>query len=569
MSLIKYIDDFNNECPLNQYPRPQLRRESFFPLNGKWEFTISKSNFLPFHYERIIIVPYCVESMLSNICQRVNDDEYLFYKKNVILPKNFIKDQLLLHFDAVDQECEIYINQQLAFKNHQGYLPFCFDILPYINNQNSFEIVVKVKDNLNPLYPYGKQKKENKGMWYTPVSGIWQSVWLESVTNTYIKKLTITPNIDQQLIHLIIDSSSEEFLIKIFDQDQLIYKQKTTIPVLSINLKDFKLWTPENPFLYDIEISCKGDEVHSYFAMRKFHVNQKHFLLNNQPYFVHGILDQGYFKEGIYTPPSIKAYEEDILLLKKLGFNTLRKHLKIEPLYFYYLCDKLGILVFQDIVNNGQYQFFSDTILPNIGIKNEILKNKVIPDLQKEFFKESLVETINHLYNSPSVVLYTLFNEGWGQHDSDKYYELAKQIDASRVIDTTSGWFKKKKSDVESIHQYFKNLNLKNKKYNHPVLLSEFGGLSMYVLNHSDCKKEYGYKKYKDLNALQNAIYEVYQKSVIENIPYGLAGCIYTQLSDVEDELNGLLTYDRIVLKVDVHIMQEIKNKILEVFSHE
>lgn len=567
MLLTKYIDQLNNNKPLQEYPRPQLIRDSYINLNGTWDFEISKSSKLPVNYSLSILLPYCVESVLSGINKLVDKDDYLYYRKFIDFPSDFIKDKVLLHIDAVDQICKVYINHHLAGESYNGYLPLIIDIKPYLKEKDN-EIVIQVKDELNLDYPYGKQKKNRGGMWYTPVSGIWQSVWIESVSNDYIENLTITPHIDTSSVSITLKTNSNEVTVKIFDEDKLIFSKTQDNQIFEITIDDVKLWSPENPFLYNVEVVTKNDIIKSYFAMRKFSVNDKYILLNNKPIFIHGLLDQGYFPDGIYTPASYEAYKDDILTMKELGFNCLRKHIKIEPMMFYYYCDLYGMIVFQDIVNNGDYSFLIDTALPTIGLSKIAKLVKNTPEIRKRIFKESCIDTINYLYNVPSIGYITIFNEAWGQHDADQYYKLVKSIDNTRVIDSTSGWFKETLSDVESLHVYFKKIKLKPS--NRPIIVSEFGGYAYKVENHVfNEKKDYGYKKFNDFNSFNKALFDLYQNDVINNIKNNLAGCIYTQVSDVEDEINGLLTYDRKVLKVNKDSMKLIKSLIEKEFYND
>ena len=569
MLLTKYINLYNPESPLNEYPRPQFIRNSYISLNGKWDFTITKTNNIPTHYDLNIVVPYCVESCLSGICKQVSKDDYLYYRKKVILDKSFINDKLLLHFDAIDQIANIYINNTLVKTSDNGYLPVIVDIKPYINS-NEFEIVVQVIDKLDKNYPYGKQCKKRGGMWYTPVSGIWQSVWLESVHENAINNVTITPDIDNNSVSIVLNTMSDENEIIILENNKVIYTEKAFKTIFNVTIDNPNLWSPENPFLYDIVIKNKYDEVKSYFAMRKLSVKDNKLLLNNKPYFIHGLLDQGYFSDGIYTPASYQAYQDDILTMKELGFNCLRKHIKIEPMMFYHYCDKYGMIVFQDFVNNGKYSFIIDTAFPTVFRKNNTFINnlKVVNKKQKEMFEKSSIDTLNYLYNVPSILYYTIFNEGWGQHEADRYYDLVKSIDNTRVIDSTSGWFKQKRSDVESLHVYFKKIKLS--KSNKPIIVSEFGGYAYKENNHVfNDKKEYGYKKLNSKEDFNKAIKNLYDNDIVKNIKNNLCGAIYTQVSDVEDEINGLLTYDRKVLKVYKDVMKEIKNNIDKEFYHE
>lgn len=567
MLLTKYISELENNKPLQEYPRPQLVRESYMNLNGLWDFEISKSSKLPVNYSLNILVPYCVESVLSGVNKLVEEDDYLYYRKIVEFDKKFIKDKVLLHIDAVDQIAKVYVNNHLAAESHNGYLPLIVDIKPYLNDMKN-EIVIQVKDELNLDYPYGKQRKKRGGMWYTPVSGIWQSVWIESVSNDYIENLTITPNIDNNSVTIVVKTAAEDVTLKVFEDDKVIYKHKDNNHIFDIKLENIKLWSPENPFLYNIEISTKHDEVKSYFAMRKFSVNDKHILLNNKPIFIHGLLDQGYFPDGIYTPASYEAYKDDVLSMKELGFNCLRKHIKVEPMMFYYYCDVYGMIVLQDMVNNGPYSFMIDTAMPTVGLSKVANKLKSTNSNRKQIFKEACIDTINYLYNVPSIGYITIFNEGWGQHDSDEYYELVKSLDNTRIIDSTSGWFKEKLSDVESLHVYFKKIKLKPS--NKPIIVSEFGGYAYKEENHIfNEKKDYGYRKFNDKEELDKAIFNLYKNDVVDNIKNGLTGSIYTQVSDVEDEINGLLTYDRKVCKVKKETMLSIKNLIEKEFYND
>ena len=567
MLLTKYISELENNKPLQEYPRPQLVRDSYMNLNGLWDFEISKSSKLPVNYSLNILVPYCVESVLSGVNKLVEEDDYLYYRKIVEFDKKFIKDKVLLHIDAVDQIAKVYVNNHLAAESHNGYLPLIVDIKPYLNDMKN-EIVIQVKDELNLDYPYGKQRKKRGGMWYTPVSGIWQSIWIESVSNDYIENLTITPNIDNNSVTIVVKTAAEDVTLKIFEDDKVIYKHKDNNHIFDIKLENIKLWSPENPFLYNIEISTKHDEVKSYFAMRKFSVNDKHILLNNKPIFIHGLLDQGYFPDGIYTPASYEAYKDDVLSMKELGFNCLRKHIKVEPMMFYYYCDVYGMIVLQDMVNNGPYSFMIDTAMPTVGLSKIANKLKSTNSNRKQIFKEACIDTINYLYNVPSIGYITIFNEGWGQHDSDEYYELVKSLDNTRIIDSTSGWFKEKLSDVESLHVYFKKIKLKPS--DRPIIVSEFGGYAYKEENHIfNEKKDYGYRKFNDKEELDKAIFNLYKNDVVDNIKNGLTGSIYTQVSDVEDEINGLLTYDRKVCKVKKETMLSIKNLIEKEFYND
>ncbi|MFA9465472.1 MAG: glycoside hydrolase family 2 protein [Velocimicrobium sp.] len=550
-----------SDMPWQEYPRPQLKRESYVNLNGKWEFALSRCEKIPDEFPMQILVPFPPESILSGIHKRKKKREYLFYKKKVVLPPKFIKDKVLLHFGAVDQIATIYINGIKVMTHVGGYLPFSADITPYLKNENV--IVVKVKDTLNRDLPYGKQKDKRGGMWYTPVSGIWQTVWIESVSSDYIRELKITPTLDSVRIQVDSLAKTKEILIK--TEQGIIYK-KFEENEITISIHQPKTWSPEQPYLYEFEMMVEGDRITSYFALRTLCIKKvngiSRLCLNGEPYFFHGLLDQGYFSDGIYLPADVKNYENDISTMKELGFNMLRKHIKVEPAMYYHLCDKLGMIVFQDMVNNGHYFFLRDTILPTIGLNrindSLLFRTKTVKDNFRKFTKE----TIKVLYNVPSICYWTIFNEGWGQFESDKMYELVKQYDDSRFIDSTSGWFCQKKSDVDSKHIYFSPVAIK--EGSRPVVLSEFGGYSCKLPKYSyNLVKTYGYRFYNETGKFQEAIRDLYLKEVIAQKKKGLCASIYTQVSDVEDETNGLLTYDRRVLKVDKEEMQKIAKQML------
>lgn len=530
-----------------EYPRPMLKRESYYSLNGEW--TLNNNH---------IIVPFPPQSKLSQYENEVQ--ELLHYHKSFTLPENFYKEneRVILHLGAVDQTCKVYINNTLLGANEGGYLPFHFDITDYLQDEN--ELVVTAMDTLNHDYPYGKQRKDRGGMWYTPVSGIWQSVWLEAVPSHSIDQIKILPTLNS--VHLDIETDANDYTITI----PLKTKEfKQTYHTKSIDIvldeEDIELWSPENPYLYHFTIDTETDHVESYFALREIKIEDKNLYLNNKKIFLHGVLDQGYFEDGIFLPESPQEYENDVLRMKELGLNFLRKHIKIEPETFYYACDKHGMFVMQDMVNNGGYNYIFDTVLPNIGLVYRKDKDKSTP-VQREIFEDYMKKTLKHLYNHPCIIAYTIFNEGWGQFNSDDMYNICKSLDNSRFYDSTSGWFHQKKNDVDSLHVYFKTKPLKT-KMNKPIFLSECGGYTRLIEDHVFNKDAtYGYGTTHSEKELTEKIEKLYEKMVYTSIPNGLCGCVYTQLSDVEDEINGLYTYDRQVCKVNKEKMLEIKNKI-------
>ena len=559
---LKTSDSPLDEMPLKEYPRPQLVRDSYICLNGEWELATSSDDKIPSTFDKKIIVPYCVESYLSkiNYCYPLTTN--YFYRKEFNLDPSFIKDKVILHFDSVDQECAVYINGSKVKENKGGYIPFEVEIQDHLHSEKN-EIIVVVKDSLNHDYPWGKQRVDRQGMWYTPVSGIWKSVWLESVSNDYIKDIKISTSLNE--VTLNINSDAEYKIITIHTPNKDIIR-RTKEKQITIKIPNPILWDINNPHLYYFDIETDNDKVTSYFGLRTFEIKQKgehpYFFLNNKPLFIHGLLDQGYYPDGIYTPHSYKEYERDILRMKELGFNTLRKHIKIEPLYFYYLCDKYGMLVAQDFVNNGNYSFIRDTALPTIRINvpEWLLLNK--NKKGDMIFYEQMKKTVDLLYNSPSLFMWTIYNEGWGQKNPDKAYLKLKELDSTRLIDSTSGWFERKNTDFNSLHIYFRRIKLKpNKK---PIFISEFGGFGYKLKDHSfNPDNTYGYGLFTKQEYYQNAIDDLYLNQVVPNIKNGLMGTIYTQVSDVEDETNGLLTYDRKICKVDKEKMLKIAEQLV------
>ena len=538
----------------NVYPRPQLKRESFYSLNGTWRLTYGDNQKIN------ITVPYPPESILSGVFKDMGKDPCLEYEKEFALPKGFIKDRVILNFGAVDQICTVYLNGKQVGKNEGGYNHFSCDITNEIRDINILS--VKVEDNLSDKsLPYGKQRYKRGGMWYTPISGIWQSVWIESVPEEYIKDMRINTRRDGARIYF---AGANEGKVTVETP-----KGKKKFPVengiCQVTLDEVRVWSPADPYLYRFVAELGQDRVESYFAIRTLEVKEidgyQRICLNGEPFFFHAVLDQGYFSDGIFTPATPELYREDILKMKELGFNTLRKHIKIEPDWFYYECDRLGMVVMQDFVNNGNYSFLRDTAFPTVFSKKmpQFLMSR--SKNEKKRFIEGMKRTVKQLYNHPCVCYWTIFNEGWGQFDADEMYELLKELDNTRIIDSTSGWFKKKKSDVESLHIYFKPVKIKESS--RPIILSEFGGYSYKVENHvANEKNTYGYKLYSDKTEFMNGLERLYLEQVVPQIPKGLCGAVYTQLSDVEDETNGLYTYDRRVCKVDKDIMLAIAEKL-------
>lgn len=546
------------------YPRPQLKRDSYISLCGTWSL-----------FSRVgdtetaigdICVPFAPESRLSGIERTKEDYEKYIYRKSFFIDGSFVKGKVLLHFGAVDQIARVFVNGKDAGEHTGGYLPFTLDVGSLICEGENL-LSVEVTDTLDTELAYGKQRKDRGGMWYTPISGIWQAVWLESVPENYIKSLKITTSLDS--VTICCDGGKEEKVLTLHTESGDT-EYKFFGSTITLNIDSPKNWTPEAPYLYYFTLTDGEDTVDSYFALRTVTVEKRggipYICLNNKPCFFHGLLDQGYYPDGIYLPATPEGYKWDILTMKELGFNMLRKHIKIEPEIFYYYCDLYGMIVFQDMVNSGKYHYVLDTVLPTIGMKKGITHKAT--KKRREHFEADSKNTADLLYNHPCVCYYTIFNEGWGQYDADRIYRLLKAWDSTRIWDTTSGWFAKKESDVKSEHIYFRKIKL-SPSPERPLVLSEFGGYSLKISEHSfNITDNYGYKTFHTKNSLTEGIRDLYISEIVPEIKKnGLCATVLTQISDVEDETNGLCTYDRKVVKVDPTVMKNTAKELYSAFE--
>ena len=558
--------DISTANPWDIHPRPQMKREGWQMLNEGWTLN-----------GKPIRMPFPPQSLLSEYGHRVGSK--LVYETTFTIPEDFTKERILLHFGAVDQIAEVYVNGTLAGTHEGGYLPFSLDVTKLVRKGKSNGLEVRVTDTLDKKYPYGKQCKKRGGMWYTPVSGIWQSVWLENVPAIYIENVVLTPDLEG--VHVKVQFAAQMMKsacrVRIKLSNGEILEGQLEGGAGYISLSEYvdksgqkyvpKLWSVDNPYLYDMVIETEQDRVETYFALRKIDIQKRNGInrvcLNNKPIFLHGVLDQGYFSDGIFLPAEPEEYERDILRMKELGYNMLRKHIKIEPECFYYYCDKHGMPVVQDMVNNGGYSFIFDTALPTIGMKTR--KDVKAYNETRRMFKEQTKETLQHLYNHPCIVVYTIFNEGWGQFNSDEMYDFAKSVDDTRLYDSASGWFAQRKNDFDSEHIYFKTTSPEVKE--RPLFVSECGGYSQVVDGHYYSKySSYGYGGTEDADALTDMMIAMYREMIIPGLEKGICGCVYTQLSDVEDEINGLYTYDRKICKVNKEKMQQLAEEIYRHF---
>ena len=542
--------------PWNVYPRPQMVREDWLCLNGTWDFSCGETR-------AEIRVPFCPESLLSGLNLEMTYGREMVYARRFTLPETWRGRRILLHFGAVSRKAVVRINGTEAVSHEESYLPFTADITDLLRPGEN-ELTVTAVNDLSHRHPWGKQKEKRGGMWYTPVSGIWQTVWLEPVPEQYIRSLTIHAGLHFAEI------SAEGV------GEGTVALDGMRVPLTGgkarVEIPAPILWSPENPHLYRFSVIAGEDRVDSYFALRTLDVERvkgkARLCLNGKPYFFNGLLDQGYWSDGLYTPAAPSCYEEDIRAMKALGFNMLRKHIKIEPEQFYYDCDRLGMVVFQDMVNCGEYRFLRDTILPTVGLgpRRDTRLNRD-PEARENFLN-AMDTTVRLLRNHPCVCLWTVFNEGWGQFCADEAYRRLKALDPTRFIDSTSGWFTQRESDVESLHIYFKPL--KAGKQDRPLFLSEFGGWSMKLPEHSfNLEKTYGYKKYENRETFVRDLKALYLEQLLPLIPQGLCAAVYTQVSDVEDETNGLLTFDRKAAKVTPEEFRAVSEQLYRAFAEE
>lgn len=566
--------------PLAEYPRPQLTRKSWLNLNGSWQYSIlpkEGGETLPASFGGNILVPFAVESALSGVGKTVGKDSVLWYQKTIDVPAIYRKGKVLLHFGAVDWESEVYVNGKKAGSHQGGYDPFSFDITALLKKGTKQDIAVRVWDPSNDgPQPRGKQVKNPEGIWYTPVTGIWQTVWVENVPSTYIVSTRQTPDIDKQALNVEVKVENiqpgDEITITAWDARQQVATQTLkgeTAAVLTIN--NPKLWSPGNPFLYDLKISVtrKGkviDETGSYFAMRKSSVGKdkdglQRMLLNNEFVFQYGPLDQGWWPDGLYTAPTDEALKFDIEKTKELGFNMIRKHVKVEPARWYYYCDKLGLLVWQDMpsgdMGGNSWDMRAGQVSGRKLDKDRSAESEAI-------YRREWKAIVEACYNFPSIVVWVPFNEAWGQFKTKEITEWTMQMDPSRLVNSASGGNFFSTGHILDIHHYpdpqMPSPDVFGEKQT--LVLGEFGGLGLPLEGHTwQNKNNWGYQSFKNSDDLFKKYAEFIDRLPVL-ISKGLSAAVYTQTTDVEVETNGFFTYDRKVLKMPMEKVQQVHKQL-------
>ncbi len=548
--------------PLPEYPRPQLVRDKWNNLNGLWDYAIvGRDDAKPAKFDGQILVPFCVESALSGVGKRVSPDQSLWYRTTFVLAASS-GERTLLHFGGVDWQTTVYVNGQKVAEHKGGHTPFSADITGALKSSGANELIVKVWDPTDfGSQPRGKQIHNPHGIWYTPVTGIWQTVWTETVPTTSIKNLKLTPDVDggKLVVETALQGSADTFDVEVTAMDgstKVATVAGKSDAKLDLKIADAKLWSPDSPFLYDLVVTIKKDgkvldTVKSYFAMRKVSLGKdaggyERLMLNNKVLFQFGPLDQGWWPDGLYTAPTDEALKWDIQFTKDLGFNMCRKHIKVEPARWYYHADKLGLMVWQDQSSGMQASQGRDH-----GVGGGRPNDAVFTPIEEVQFMHELTEMIDSLYNHPSIVTWVPFNEGWGQHDTNEVLKWVKAYDPTRLVDGPSGWEDRGFGDMHDMHNY-PGPGMFSTQDGRASVLGEYGGLGLPVEKHLGQNNDnWGYRTYKDKEELARQ-YKMINDRLIPLARRGLAAAVYTQTTDVEGEVNGFATYDRKVIKYDL-----------------
>lgn len=563
--------DPNNVLP--EYPRPIMERSEWQNLNGLWQYAVvDKGSAIPTTFEGDILVPFAIESSLSGVARRIHDRQELVYQRSFTIPSAWKNKRVLLHFGAVDWKADVWVNDIKVGSHTGGYAPFSFDITPALEGKSN-KLTVKVWDPTDRSYqPHGKQVSNPSGIWYTPVSGIWQTVWLEPVNEKHIQDLRILPDIDRKMLTVdaaVANAADADMLeVKVFDGDQLVATGKSiNQQIVEIAMPaDSKLWSPESPFLYTLQVSLKSggkvvDQVDSYAAMRKFSTRRDRngivrLELNNKPLFQYGPLDQGWWPDGLYTAPTDEALLYDVQKTKDLGFNMIRKHIKVEPARWYTHCDRLGIIVWQDMPSGDRGpQWQNRKYFDGIEAKRS--------DESEANFRKEWKEIIDYLYSYPCIGTWVPFNEAWGQFKTEEIAEWTKQYDPSRLVNPASGGNHYHCGDMLDLHNYpAPEMYLYDGA--RANVLGEYGGIGLVLKDHLwEPNRNWGYIQFNSSKEATDE-YVKYAEQLYRMISQGFSAAVYTQTTDVEIEVNGLITYDRKFIKLDEERVRDINRRICE-----
>jgi hypothetical protein len=562
--LTKWASEVDPLKPWLQYPRPDMIRNAWINLNGLWDYSVTQKGKKPDKWDGSILVPYPVESALSGVRKKISEKENLWYKRNFSIPNIWKKKNILLNFEACDWEATVWVDGKEVGTHRGGYDPFTFDITEYLDNKKLHELLVCVWDPTDKgTQPRGKQVTSPGSIWYTSTTGIWQTVWIEPVNKSYIASFRTVTNADNGTIIFKTDVKNADagsLLFKILKEGRTIATATgKTNNETTLQIKDPLLWSPDKPFLYDITIELKNnnktvDKVKSYTGIRKISIGKTadgftRMLLNNEFIYQNGPLDQGFWPDGIYTPPTEDAMVYDLRMIKKMGFNMLRKHVKVENRIFYYWCDKLGILVWQDMPS-GDESISGN--LPDINKSKEAT-------VQFEFELKRMIET---KYNHPSIIMWVPFNEGWGQFETGRITGLIADYDPTRLVNSSSGWTDRGTGNINDIHHY-PDPAVQPAEEKRAIVLGEFGGLGLPMQGHTWEQKNWGYRNMDDtlqLLSRYESYFDMVHRFIKEN---GLSATIYTQTTDVETETNGLMTYDRKINKMGVENVFKANHNII------